>query len=924
MSKSKERVDREGQTKHKFDPLRLEVKYPGTAILLLQCQEQPVLLAAAAALAKYGSKAQGNLQILFDLEIVNSVIPLIEHEDLFTRRFAAKLLAEMVSIPNVHTFLLESNHYVPHFTEVLANDKDLFMQEFSSLILAEMSKDMFGAAQLLAQCPNMDFLFERLQSPDPDVKKNNIEIMYNLLQDPTGAGAIIETKVLQNEQLNLSPPFYLRHLFPRFQNFNFNLVYNLFDSPYPEIQSLAMNVVADLVSRSKDDRLQNLFRESNGLQALLKFLDNEEWQDLHAEALRILQLASNNATTVELLDDIGGIKQILKYIEDTPSSKLFVHALHALYAYGIVDHLLVTLASKVQSDLYEIICHGIGMMTLYHEAAKQLTESYCIKSILEIVVNESLEWSARQVGLFALHQLLQCDIKNCDDLLDLQGQNYLLRLMKQPGDKVPAEVLVLSVECLTIIARNQGLRTILIKGDVIDAMCASFDLTSPSMDDYKIACCNALSLLCLDEAGRAGFLKARGPSKLYNLLCDVRSIPIRNAAAQLVQLLCADPVLSNAFVSARYLNYMLNNRSTARTVPSWDTCIEALFNSHLPIKFAFTGRLSLHDVIKDGFYVLRRNACPFPVLDDIFKFQICPMEPVYVVNCTRPHSSNSEEAQEAELDRNGLERLNQGNIEDVADKGVFMSSMILHMVKDSKFGSLQCDPCLYDCIELFKCKLIAAESKETSETRPDLVNVSYVAERAKMLGKFVAQQMSGPDPLIRCVDHQLEIHLKEIKDSIETSVIPLGMLRVGSYFERALLFKVIADRIHLPAALVRGEYGKAWIEIAVPQVKLLSHNNTAQTKSPPETSFQAYAKKHTCPEFIVVRESFYSYPQKEEDASKDPAPIDTRQFVFPTKLLKPNFIVDLMNTPGDLIPIGSYSADTYCEKQLVCHKLCLH
>ena len=86
ISKGKERVDREGQAKHKFDPLRLEVKYLGTAILLLQCQEQPVLLAAAAALAKYGSKVQGNLQILFDLEIVNSVIPLIEHEDLFTRR----------------------------------------------------------------------------------------------------------------------------------------------------------------------------------------------------------------------------------------------------------------------------------------------------------------------------------------------------------------------------------------------------------------------------------------------------------------------------------------------------------------------------------------------------------------------------------------------------------------------------------------------------------------------------------------------------------------------------------------------------------------------------------------------------------------------------------------------------------------------
>lgn len=87
-----------------------------------------------------------------------------------------------------------------------------------------------------------------------------------------------------------------------------------------------------------------------------------------------------------------------------------------------------------------------------------------------------------------------------------------------------------------------------------------------------------------------------------------------------------------------------------------------------------------------------------------------------------------------------------------------------------------------------------------------------------MLARFVARQMSGLNPSNRCVGHQLEIHLKEIRERLETSVIPLGQLRVGSYLERALLFKVIADRICLPAALVRGEYGISWIEIAVPQV----------------------------------------------------------------------------------------------------------
>lgn len=59
---------------------------------------------------------------------------------------------------------------------------------------------------------------------------------------------------------------------------------------------------------------------------------------------------------------------------------------------------------------------------------------------------------------------------------------------------------------------------------------------------------------------------------------------------------------------------MLNNPSFSRVIPSWDTCIKTLFKSYLPIKFALTGRLSLQDLTQDGFYVLRRNICPYVFL----------------------------------------------------------------------------------------------------------------------------------------------------------------------------------------------------------------------------------------------------------------------------------------------------------------------
>lgn len=49
--------------------------------------------------------------------------------------------------------------------------------------------------------------------------------------------------------------------------------------------------------------------------------------------------------------------------------------------YGIVDYLLHTLFGNVQ-EMYETSCHGIGMMTLYSRAAKDLTTSNCVKTIL--------------------------------------------------------------------------------------------------------------------------------------------------------------------------------------------------------------------------------------------------------------------------------------------------------------------------------------------------------------------------------------------------------------------------------------------------------------------------------------------------------------------------------------------------------------
>ncbi|XP_077263045.1 armadillo repeat-containing protein 3-like isoform X1 [Temnothorax americanus] len=830
-----------------------EAKDAETAVSLLQSEDKSTLLAAVEALSKYAGKSKDNVKTLLHLGVVNNVLPIIEHEDIFVQRFAGKLLTELMAVPDMTSYLIEFD-CIRHFAKLLMSEKDTFMQEYLSAMLAKLSEDPYGNALLANYCSNVKFLFEGLQSPDPDVKKHNLEILHNLMQDPVAARKISKS-----------------------EKFSFPLLYQHLESPYPEIQHLALDVVADMIGRNKDEDIQSLFYETNGVEALLDFFKNDEWNDLHIKALEILCFAAENPVIADELINSGNILQILNYIKHSENPTVFAKALQVavhiantskgrqvLHSYKIVECLIDALQQSMQSDIAEVTCYGIAEMALLTSpAARELASTEAVKTILGLLRKEDLQWSARHAASFAIKRLLMSDIKNCSVFLSINGPDYLWQLLKPSVEQVPVETCIVALEALLAIARHLTLRDTLINFDTIDTICSLLESTYPFIDELKIACCNLLSALCLEQNGRYYFLKANGPQRMFALITDAHPISVRNAALQVVQAISADLTVAKSFVENKYLSHMLNNRLFSRVIPLWNTCIEILLKSHLPVKFALTGRLSIHDLTQDGFYVSRTNVCPFPILDDVFRFKFCPLEPIYVVNCERLPRSSTLQNETFEKDINAW--------------------------VDSKFGRLQRDPHFVEYVELFKSILLATEPKNVSKERNTDVgstNIQYVSSRAKMLARFVARQMSGADSTATgCIDRQLEVHLKQIKECLETSVIPLGQLRVGSYLERALLFKAIADRICLPAALVRGEYGVSWIEIAIPQME----------------------------------DSMNKGGLFEEKISLSK---DCRSIIYPIKLMRLNFIVDLMNTPGDLIPIGSPRSKLYCVKEMSYNKMC--
>ncbi|KYN17133.1 Armadillo repeat-containing protein 3, partial [Trachymyrmex cornetzi] len=197
----------------------------------------------------------------------------------------------------------------------------------------------------------------------------------------------------------------------------------------------------------------------------------------------------------------------------------------------------------------------------------------------------------------------------------------------------------------------------------------------------------------------------------------------------------------------------------------------------------------------------------------------------------------------------------------------------------------------------------------------------YVLSCAKMLAVFVARQMSDVDSAgIRCIDQQLEVHLKQIKECLQTSMIPLGQLRVGSYLDRAMLFKAIANKICLPAAFVREEYGVGILKIyyvicdSMRILQMEGSNEGRLFDACLDGNNEDYEKRITAE--LLGKSNVFSYQNKHGRENIFSLSRDYQSTTYPIKLMKPNFIVDLMDTPGDLISFGSPRSKLYTIKKV--------
>lgn len=99
------------------------------------------------------------------------------------------------------------------------------------------------------------------------------------------------------------------------------------------------------------------------------------------------------------------------------------------------------------------------------------------------------------------------------------------------------------------------------------------------------------------------------------------------------------------------------------------------------------------------------------------------------------------------------------------------------------------------------------------EVTKSILPITNIKEQIEVLAKYVAEKMGGKIPKEKLQDFSWELHISELKFQLKSNVVPIGLIKKGIFYHRALLFKALADKIGVGCSLVRGEYGRAWNEV---------------------------------------------------------------------------------------------------------------
>ncbi|XP_056155755.1 armadillo repeat-containing protein 3 [Lampris incognitus] len=742
----------EAPCKDTFESLLIKSKTPATSVLMLKSPEEEVLVKACEAIYKFAEKGDENRVSLLELGALEPLCQLITHNDKLVRRNAFMALGIMATNGDVKS-MLKTLHVIPALIDKLPLEEDTVVHEFATLCLASLSVDFDCKVQIF-DSKALPPLIQLLSNPDPDVKKNTLETIFNMVQDHPSRQAV--------HQLGGLAP-----------------LLELLKSDFPIIQQLALKTLEILTI---DNDTHAAFRDQKGFDRLMDFLNNKEFNDLHVEALQVVANCMKDRESLRLIHQVGGLTRLMQFIFSPTMPEIQSNAVECIARVAQdsvnrkllheqdVEKALVELLFVESDSVKTAACHAVAAMSLHLASQDSFRDLDGIHAVVPLLRCESPK--LKEAAAQALSHLTHNNQLNAAAVYEAKGDQALVQELHVSCTSTVAH----AAATLANMAEQELLRCSILSHGAVQALVEPLQSTDTNTLFQATRC---LAVLTCDTEARTKLRNAGCLQPLVNLLHYSHQEVRRNACWAISVCANDEPTaVEMCRLGALELLQQINQSVNRRNKFS-ELAMDKLLDSNLPIKYSLMDRLNSTDITTDGFYDAGqvRVGQKFLTLEELSKQPVDQRRPIIVVNIA--------------VDRGQMQDDGQKEDDEVTKQHESSSEKPWTMTYDTSFQVLV--------------------TKATQSILP----LNDDSEQYAALARLVSEAMGGVVEEEGLYEFQWELHLSQLKFELCSNLVPIGRIRKGFHCHRAVLFKCLADRIGVSCTLVRGEYNRAWNVVLV-------------------------------------------------------------------------------------------------------------
>ncbi|XP_017054394.1 uncharacterized protein LOC108096945 [Drosophila ficusphila] len=863
MSRASKRVyeaktaypDRTKNEEKSFTEVNVPIKKLDTALLLLSSQEECVLLTVFSHITDFARREDANvldlrahrlLEILLEKELF------INSENTMIRRFALFLLTALLEKTDMATYEpQQADQILDLACKFYLKETDDFCIEYLTYILNVCLKDPQMAHGILEATEFLEkFKIVFINSENPDTVLNSIEALHRML---------LVQSADQMLEFTTQPDFPIDRIICEVTN------------EFQEIRKAALKTLKTLLADTGDNSVfEPLHRCFFVLQQLVKaFCENPQGPEA-PDIIEVLATALRSEKMTKLffeqnLFDLV-VEQLRNHMDVMPlemrcsiisifaETAQYEQFLPRMHKAELTDMFLKCLMQNKPAPAAFVI-QGLHRMSQFPDALRQIVAAYeegAIRKLVSILMSPELPVKVREQAAEFIARLLEASFRETAAELQEQDIAVVLTAIITQGQPTLSIDLILSL--LTIIeslAQNEEYRAILGDYSFLTEQLAQLLMRSYA---HSILVNNIFRCLCtlIDEPlVRETLLANYIVSSIKRALKSLSNL-VKTSVTNFILQTTRFNEFIDAYIDRGILEVLLEFQKHAFCVSTWGPAIESILSKCPTMKFAIRNSLTFTDITagKD-FYVSRRKFEDFRNFQDILRNDCSPLDSVLVVNFDRPRPDEN----------------------DVIPVPVRCLTLITDTPGDQSW--VYCkrpgDPFLPQYLEALNQTLAIHGLVENPERIRRSIDFDNVAKRAKLVAQAVYAVMNDNLKILdlnsteECCRNTVKCHLQDLTHVLHTNFVPLGMVRSGCQFERAILFKGLADQIGLPCTLERSVDGRMLFnEVPLPL-------------------------------------------EQDKDVHCDKK---TLKFM-PWRMLRPTHVVDLMYNVGELYPMQSRQALQY-------------